>query len=558
MLKIKNNKIKLISAITAGIIMLFLTVSWSQKNSMLKNLNVRVNTEGDDYAPSLTADGLTAVFNSRMPEEKSHHIFICRNKNGLWGDPHPVFDANTDSNDETPFISADGNTIIFASDRPGGFSPPLTSDGKKRITFDLYISRLVNGKWSEPEILKGTVNTSMNERAPGLSADGKTLYFTRWPYNNPAKSKIYSAKLEDGGYADVKELPEIINSGNYEIGFRPSYKSDRYYFASRRPGGYGGWDIYYTTLTSKGFTKPVNAGDGINSPYDDMYYSESKVNSMICSDRPGGLGMFDLYSSVPAEKVATVQEKKNYKDYKDDKNPKQKTSATLQIKVIDNKNGKLIRNSRFRVLVMSERENESVFLRKLTVKSNKRGVFTLTPKRDVGSFVIEPVSRKYSGCSVKISVVPGEAQTLTLYLGKKSTVTKKNNPCADTETNRSVENGVTESSALPSIKNIYFRFNSTSISAEYIPELHRLVEFMRANPEYKIDISGYSDPAGSKRANERVSMKRAQNVADFIKSLDISGERMSVKWFGESKASSKKKGSRYHSLDRKVELVLEK
>ena len=127
----------------------------------------------------------------------------------------------------------------------------------------------------------------MKERRDSAST-AKLFIFTRWPYNNPGKSKIYSAKLEDGEYSDVKELPESINTGNFEIGFRPSYKSGRYYFASRKTGGSGGWDIYYTTMTAKGFTEPVNAGEEINTPYDDMYYSESKINSIICSDRAGG------------------------------------------------------------------------------------------------------------------------------------------------------------------------------------------------------------------------------------------------------------------------------
>ena len=553
MLKTKYTKIK-IFLIIAAVAMIF-TAAYSEKGSSLINLTLRINTDGDDYAPSLTDDGSTAVFNSKMPGEKSHNIFICKNKNGLWGDPYPIFEINTDSDEETPFISADGKTIIFASDRPGGFSPPLTSDGKKRITFDLYITRLVNGKWTEPELIKGGVNTNMNERAPGLSSDGKTLYFTRWPYNNPGKSKIYSAKLDDGGFTEVKELPAAINTGNYEIGMRPSYKTGKYYFASRKHGGMGGWDIYYTTLSGKGFTTPVNAGEEINTPYDDMYYSESKINSMICSDRAGGFGKFDLYSTVAAEKAMAVQMKKDEGWH---------PPSTLVIKAIDKKTGKLIKGAVFRILVMAEREKESMFLRKTEVKSDSRGAFTLTPKDDVDSVVIEPSIKSFSGCSVKIRVNQGQIQHITIYLDKKKSG-KKSIPCAEAEVKStvenkesSVENKVSDTPTLPDLKTIYFKLSSAEIQTGYIPELHTLVEFLRLNPAYKITISGYSDPSGSVKSNEKISMKRAVNVADFIKSLDISEDRITAEWFGELKAVSVKKGSRYHNLDRKVELKLTK
>jgi len=546
MIKMNYTGIKYTFLLTSVAAVLLFTAAYP---SALLNLTIRINTSGDDYAPSLTEDGSTAVFNSRMPEEKSHNIFICKNKNGVWGDPYPIFEINSDSNDETPFISADGKTILFASDRPGGFSPPLTSDGKKRITFDIYISRLVNGRWTDPEILKGKVNTNMNERAPGLSIDGKTLFFTRWPYNNMSKSKVYSAKLEDGGFSDVKELPESINTGNFEIGFRPSYKSGRYYFASRKPGGSGGWDIYYTTMTSKGFTAPVNAGTDINTPYDDMYYSESKINSMISSDRVGGLGMFDLYSSVPAEKSGTVQSKKEYK---------YNASSTLNITAREKKSGKLLKKTPFKVILIGDREKESVILRKIELKSSSKGFFTLYPKDDVDSVVIEPVSKYYNGCSVKIRVTPGQIQNITLYMAKKSSSSKKNNSCIDSEIKPPVENKAGDKSDIPAFKLIYFKFNSYDIPTEYIPELHTLVEFMRLNPEYQVIISGYSDPAGSARSNEKLSMKRAKNVADFIKTLDIKEDRISVRWFGETKSVSKKRGPRYYNLDRKVELSLQK
>lgn len=560
MLKKRYIKIKIIPLIACSVIALIFTDAYPEKNSTLVNLTTRINTEGDDYAPSLTADGNTAVFNSRMPEERSHNIFIIQNKNGHWGDPRPVFIKNSDFNDETPFISADGKTMLFASDRPGGFSPSLTSDGIKRITFDLYISRLENDKWTDPEILKGTVNTNMNERAPGLSTDGRTLYFTRWPYNNPGKAKIYSAKLEDGGFNNVKALPASINTGNFEIGFRPSYKSGRYYFASRKPGGSGGWDIYYTTMDGKGFTRPVNAGREINSPYDDMYYSESKINSMLCSDRGGGSGKFDLYSSLPAEKTAVRELKKEKYEKKENKDT---AETILRIKAIDRKSGKLMRKNSFRIILLGEREKESVFLRKTSVKSGDRGSFTLNPKDDVDSVVIEPVLKGFSGCSVKIHIIHGQAQDITLYLGKKASTIEKQDPVTDEEAKpsedaRSDNEKTGESTDLPAIKILYFKINSCQIPVEYIPELHLLVEYMRNNPEFRLTISGYSDSSGSSKSNDKLSMKRANSVADFIKSLDITEERITVKWYGETRSVSGRHGSRYSALDRKVELNLQK
>jgi len=553
----KNEHIKIkFATLTAAIAaVLIFTTAYSEKFPGFVNLTMRINTEGDDYAPSVTSDGNTAVFNSRMPEEKSHNIFICHNKNGFWGDPYPIFEINSDSNEETPFISADGKTILFASDRPGGFSPPRTSDGKKRITFDIYITHLVNGKWTSPVLLKGTVNTNMNERAPGLSSEGKTLVFTRWPYNYPGKSKIYAAKLEDGGFTRVKKLPPSINTGNFEIGLRPSYKTGKYYYASRKPGGSGGWDIYYTTLKGRKFKKPVNAGESINTPYDDMYYTESKINTMISSDRAGGFGKFDLYTSVPAEKSMLSTEKNESSS---------KPASILHITAIDREDKKPVKNNSFTVHIMGEREKESVLLRKTKIKSDSSGSFTLTPKDDADSLLIEPVSKKYNGNRIKINIARGQYQDIAIYLEKKSSSSSSSSDnkgqelSNKTESSPSFEENESEKSGMPLLNAVYFKFNSSEIPTEYIPEIHILVAFLRDNPEYRITITGYSDPSGSIRSNDKLSMNRAKNVADYIRSLEISDSRIKVEWHGELKSVSEKNGSRYSGIDRKVELLLKK
>lgn len=556
MLGIKLNKILIIPLIILFIIPVFITGTYSEKTAKQVNLSLRINTDGDDYAPSITEDGSIMVFNSRMQQEKSHNIFICRSKDGFWGDPYPIFEINNDSNDETPFISADGKTILFASDRPGGFSPPVTSDGKKRITYDIYITHLVNGKWTEPELLPGDVNTTMNERAPGLSRDGKTLYFTRWPYNNPSKSKICSATLDGGKYINIKELPSIINTENFEIGLRPSYSSNRYYFSSRKKGGYGGWDIYYTTLTDQGFTVPVNAGPDINTPYDEMYYSESKSSAVFCSDRAGGFGGFDLYSTIPA-----IPQKKTAEQVKQQKSVQAdapvKTVTQLKITVRDRNKGKLLKNRPFTISLMGNREKETVNLRTIEIKSDRKGFFILYPKDDVDFIIIEPSGSHNSDCRIKLRVIPGQLQDITMYMNGNGTKNRKT-ACIETDIKESVKEAAIDRSPVPELKTIYFRINSSEVYTTYIPGLHSVVQFLRDNPEYRIILSGHSDPKGSHKYNEILSMKRAMAVSDILKSLDIPAERISVKWYGESGALSNNRGPRHYSLDRRVDLELKK
>lgn len=514
-----------ITAVIIIIAVLFISADNDRESLKFVNPGFSINSEGDDFSPSITADGNTLVFSSKKPEEKSHNIFICKKVKGVWSGPTPISELCTDSNEETPFISADGKTILFASDRPGGFLPPVTSDGNRRITFDIYLSRYGNGRWSDPELLSREINTTMNERTPSLSRDARLLFFSRWPYKNPGRSKIFMAELQNGRYVNAKELPESINSGNFEVAFIPSYRDNRYYFSSMRNGGYGGWDIYYTTKTGKGFTAPVNAGGVINSVSDDLCFAEAASDYVICKNIPGGLGGYDIYVS---SRSARIQEPVSTGKTAYSKETK------LRIRAADSLTGKLLKELPLRINLLTGADVEKSAGRSVEARTDSSGTFVIYPKKDVKWLSVEPLSPDYCDAGIKIKVLPEQYQDIALYLTR--------NPL---EENISEEKKKTASgkSAPPELRakddntfrSIHFDFGSAKIRTDDIPEIYRVVEYMRQNSTATLLLTGYADSVGSRKINIRISYARGMAVKKIITGMGIGCDRITVKGAGEIK-----------------------
>src|SRR5690606_22308874 len=128
------------------------------------------------------------------------------------------------------------------------------------------------GEWLPAEPMPGSVNTPMNEGAQTVSQDGQWIVFTGCNRKDGFGScDLYISYLDDNGWSEAINLGGGVNSDQWES--QPSLSPDKrdLYFASRRPGGYGGVDIYVTHLQENGkWSEPENLGPEINTPGDEQ------------------------------------------------------------------------------------------------------------------------------------------------------------------------------------------------------------------------------------------------------------------------------------------------
>lgn len=149
---------------------------------------------------------------------------------------------NTNSWETHATLSADGRTLYFVSDRPGGMG------GR-----DIYRStKLPTGEWSKALNLGAPINTPYDEDAPFFHPDGKTLYFSSNGTNSMGGFDIfYSVNIEGDKWSTPFNIGYPLNSVSDDIFFTTTADGQRGYFSSAKSGGVGGKDIYTIDLKRK-------------------------------------------------------------------------------------------------------------------------------------------------------------------------------------------------------------------------------------------------------------------------------------------------------------------
>ena len=355
-----------------------------------------------------------------------------------------------------------------------------------------------------PEVfyLENNAEASLDEARP-LPFNSGSEYTVSDPFYDPVSNKLYFSSTMPGGYggADLYYTYYLgedkwiapINLGS-EINSPADERSpfiapdNGIYFSSNGLGGMGGLDVFYSMRKNGKFTSPVNMGSPINSNRDDFFFflHPSKHNTaLISSDRAGGKGSDDLY-------VAELDFDRNF---------------MITGKVIDQTSKKPISDVVIR-LVSEDKSMNSTFI------SEKDGSYSFEVNANQK---VNLYSRGF-GYFEKVS---DDILLEDVFLSKDSVITQ------DIELERIEVGGVYK------LENIYYEYGQWELSDMAKAELDKVVKLMKRNPTLKINLNSHTDSRGDARYNLSLSEKRANAAVKYMVNEGISPLRVQGKGFGE-------------------------
>ncbi|HEV7229922.1 MAG TPA: OmpA family protein [Bacteroidia bacterium] len=262
----------------------------------IQNLGSAVNSSYADYSPVLSADQNTLFFTSRRPETTGgqkddegnylEDIYMSTRTKAGWTKASNIgAPINTDGNEATVGLSPDGQTILIYKDDNG--------DG------NIYSTTLDGDVWSTPVKLNENINSKYWEPSAFISADGNTIYFTSNRPGGYGGRDLYTSKRSpEGDWSKAVNMGPSINTPYDEDAPFIHPDGVTLSFSSNGHNTMGGFDIFTSLLSDDGnWSEPVNVGYPVNTTDDDIFYvvSPDSRKAYFTSFRDGGLGEKDNY-----------------------------------------------------------------------------------------------------------------------------------------------------------------------------------------------------------------------------------------------------------------------
>lgn len=212
-----------------------------------KKISSVINKDFHNGPVSVTADGKTMAFNRIINKIKLRsqnfvnrpQIYFAEKRGVIWKNVEP-FQYNSDKYScAHPALTADGNTLYFSSDMPGG------QGGN-----DIWYCKKEGTGWSQPVNLGSVVNTPGNEVFPYVRKDGM-LFFCSDGHAGLGGLDIFSTQQENGSWTEPANQGVPLNGSTDDFGISFNEDGSRGYFTSDRAGGKGSDDVYAFKVTAK-------------------------------------------------------------------------------------------------------------------------------------------------------------------------------------------------------------------------------------------------------------------------------------------------------------------
>jgi outer membrane protein OmpA-like peptidoglycan-associated protein/Tol biopolymer transport system component len=473
------------------------------------NLGEGVNTADDELMPSVTADERFVYFtrDEKIGRVIDENIFSSENRGGEFQPAELV--GRPISTDEyfegATCVSPSGRYLFFTSCG----RPDAVGD------CDIYYTKKVTGGWDRPKNLGNKVNCPGWDIQPCLSADGKTVYFASRRIGGYGGLDIYKTTLgDDYTWSKPENLGPTINTEKDEE--RPFIHPDdkTLYFSSDGHPGFGHADFFYCKRDAAGhWGAPVNLGFPINTPGEEIgiCITTDGNTAYIGSERPEGKGGMDIYKFELDESVQP-QHVTYIKGRVFDEMTKAPIKTNIQL--FDISNGGNLYGS--------------------LTSDNSSGEFlaTIPYGNDYACQVSKEGYLFYSANFSLKNFTKNEPYQLDIYLKK-------------IEVGKSVV-----------LNNIFFEVNKYELRDVSKTELNTLVDLMKKNTTMKIELSGHTDNSGIESENKILSENRAKSVMEYLVTNGIEAARLSAKGYGSSKPIADNKTEEGKQKNRRTEFVV--
>ena len=441
------------------------------------NLGPGVNTIYEELYPFISPDGEKMYFTRKIEDE---NLYVAQRLDSTWGNA-TLLPFNTVENEGAQSVSSNGSLIFFtACNRPEGMG-----------SCDIFYTMLYRGQWTKPGGIGMPINSPYWESQPFITSDNNALIFSSNRPGGLGGSDLYISYLDANNHWSIPQNlgAQINTSGNEETPFLHA-DGKTLYFSSTGHHAIGGKDIFVSKKMESGeWSKPKNLGYPINTEKDEfgLFVALDGKSAYMSSSRDGGLGKMDIYrfdlqDSVSAEAAtyvkAVVKDESNH-------NP---LSASYAIYDFETNH----------LYARGTTGNNGQFL--IAIPASK----TYRLEVEKSSYLFYSEQFKPQAGSLKYPFL------LDIYLSP-------------------IRQG-----ASVILNNVLFKTDSYELEETSYPELSKLVDLLRQNPNLKASINGYTDNVGTAAYNLELSRKRAQAVVDFLIQNGVNPTRLSAQGWGDT------------------------